>query len=182
MSRRPIFFALLVAAGAAGACADILGIDDGTMRTADATVDAPADVTVDVAIDAPKDAAIEAATSPLTCGNATCIAPAQACCRTGDPTDASDQTFTCVAADAGCAGLRVTCDDTASCVGLGHPGTICCAEVEGGSIALDTACVAPGTCDGVVMCAPGDDELCANDAGAACGESSVTILGYTICR
>lgn len=184
MSRRLVLGALL-AITAVCACADILGIDDGKVRTEDASsIDAPADVTSDVAADAPADAAIEAATSPLACGTSTCNALTEACCRTGDPADASAQTFACVAGDAGCAGLRVTCDDPSTCAALGHAGEECCAEVfDGGTYATDTACVAPGTCSGTVMCAPGDDELCAGgDSGKTCQPSIQTVIGFMICK
>jgi len=192
MTRRRIAIAIGCAACAsAGACADILGIDDGIPRTEDAAawdasvpdVTALPDADALDALDA-LDAPVETATSPLACGASTCNVFGQACCRTGSASQADAESFACVADDAGCAGLRVTCDDSTSCAALGHPGMECCAVVpDGGTAATSTACVAKGACGaGVVMCQPGDDEICDVDAGQSCLPSVATILGWTICK
>lgn len=79
--------------------------------------------------------------------------------------------------------MRVTCDDTSTCTALGHAGDVCCAEVDGGTYATDTACVAPGTCGATILCAAGDDELCAaGDAGKTRQPSIQTVIGFTICK
>ena len=181
--RRLALVALLVVAS----CANILGIDDGTPRTYEdaSVVDASGDVTqlpdvqtkdvavVDVAPDVPK--------SPLPCGDASCNAYVQACCRTGDPVDASAQSFACVAPDASCAGLKVTCADDSNCAAEGHAGEECCAEVpDGGGPATSTACVKTGACGGTPMCQPGDDENCTGDA--SCKPSITTVVGWMICK
>ena len=176
--------ALLAGCAALGACADILGIDDGKTRQYDASVaDSAVDAGRDVAPDAPVDAAVDVPVSPLACGTTSCNALVEACCRTGDPADASAESFACVAADAGCAGLRVVCDGPSDCASLGKAGDECCAIVpDGGSRATTTACVAPGACGGAVVCTTGDDESCDLDAGQTCQPSVATILGYSICK
>ena len=169
---------------ALSACADILGIDDGTPRTyQDASLDVSNDVTTlpDVKNEAAPDVAPDVPNSPLECGDASCNAYTQACCRTGDAVDASTQSFKCIAADASCASLKVTCTDNSNCAAQGHAGEECCGEVaDGGTIAFGTACVKPGTCSGVLMCQPGDDEVCTGEAG--CKPSIQTIVGWTICK
>jgi hypothetical protein len=168
----------------ASACADILGIDDGKPRTyEDASIpDASADVTTlpDVKPEALADVAPDVPTSPLECGDASCNAITQACCRTGDPVDASTQSFACITAAATCSGLKVTCSDNANCAAQGNVGLECCAEVDGGTVATTTACAKPGTCSGAPMCQPGDDENCTGDSG--CKPSTQTIIGWTICK
>ena len=170
----------------AGACANILGIDDGTPRQYDASMpdvsdnaDAPPDVgvVVEAGVDAP-------ATSPLLCGKSTCNALAEACCRKGDPLDASTQTFGCITDAAACAtGLVVTCDETTTCDALGHSGDVCCAEVaDGGSVAIRTRCIPRAQCNGNIMCQPGDDEVCDPDAGQSCQPSISTIVGWDVCK
>jgi hypothetical protein len=166
-------------------CADILGIDDGTPRTYDdaslsdvssndvtTLPDASDGAAIDVAPDVPK--------SPLACGDASCNAYVQACCRTGDPVDATAQSFACIAADASCAGLKATCADEANCVAQGHAGDECCAIVpDGGSVATSTACAK--SCGAASMCQPGDDENCAPDA-TSCKPSVMTIVGWMLCK
>jgi hypothetical protein len=176
---------------AVSACADILGIDDGKPRSDDASIPDTGSPDTTALPDASSDgeggvvdAAPDVPTSPLACGMATCDALTQVCCRTGDPSDASTQTFACVATPSDCKnGLAVTCAESANCTALGHPGEECCGVVpDGGSIATSTACVAPGACKGVLLCQPGDDEDCALDAGQTCSASVATILGFLICR
>ena len=176
----------LVALVLLASCADILGIDDGTPRSyQDSSIpDASNDVTtlpdvkndvvvVDVAPDVPN--------SPLVCGDASCNALVQACCRTGSPTQVDAQAFACVAADASCAGLKVTCDDNANCAAQGHPGEECCAVLpEGGTIATSTSCMKASSCNGGDMCQPGDDENCTGDA--SCKPSVQTVVGWLICK
>jgi hypothetical protein len=186
-----VITSVLVAVGSVVACANILGIDDGIPRGDDASArdsslpDATTlpDVAVDVS-DSAMEAFADAPTSPLACGTSACDALTQVCCRMGDPSDASAETFSCVASVKACAGgLAVTCDESANCDALGHPGTECCAVVpDGGSIATSTACVKNGTCAGVVMCRPGDDEVCDADAGETCQASVSTMLGFLICK
>lgn len=180
---------LLVACSSVAACADILGIDDGIPREFDASiVDSASDTTtlpdapvVDVAIDVPVDVPV----SPLACGTAKCNAVNQACCRTGNPSQADAESFACVNSPSECdGGLVVVCDEPANCAAQGHPGTVCCGVLpdSGGTIATTTACVAPGACNGVLLCEPGDDEMCKLDAGQGCYPSSATILGWLICK
>jgi hypothetical protein len=184
--RGRVTYGLVVSACCVYACADILGIDDGIPRVEDASIaDSSFDVTTlpdvssaDVGIDVPM--------SPLSCGTTTCNALTENCCRTGDPSDASGESFACVsgASPGACdGGLVIVCDDAKNCVALGLPGDICCADVpDGGTIATSTSCVAPGKCNGAIMCLPGDDEVCKVDAGQTCKPSVATILGYTICK
>lgn len=181
MRRRHALLALVLLAS----CADILGIDDGTPRTyEDASLqDASNDATMlpDVKNDvAAIDGAPDVPKSPMACGTTTCNAIVEACCRTGDPVDASDQTFTCIAADAGCAGLKATCVEPANCIAQGHAGEKCCGVLpDGGNIATSTACAT--TCGGNVdLCQPGDDEICTGDA--SCLPSVMTIVGWKICK
>jgi len=186
MTRRRLGLALGCAF--ACACANILGIDDGNPRESDgATTDSSVpdvtslpDVTEpDVVVEAAPDVPV----SPLACGDASCNAITEACCRTGSASQADAESFACAPADASCAGLRVTCDESANCTALGHPGEECCAVLpDGGSVAIGTACVAAGTCSTVTLCEPGDDEVCNADAGKSCNPSSSTILGWEICK
>jgi hypothetical protein len=178
--RRHAILALVVLAS----CADILGIDDGTPRTyEDASVDAPIDVTTlpdakadvvaaDVAPDVPK--------SPLPCGDASCNAIVQACCRTGSATQTDAQAFACIAGDASCGGLKVTCADHLNCAAQGHPGEECCAVLpDGGTVATSTTCSAT-SCGARGLCQPGDDEICTGDA--SCQPSIQTIVGWMLCK
>jgi hypothetical protein len=179
--RRPALVALVLLAS----CADILGIDDGTPRTyEDASIDVANDVTTlpDVKNEAAPDVAPETApNSPLPCGDASCNAYVEACCRTGSQTQVDAQAFACVASDASCGGLKVTCADNANCAAQGHPGEECCAFIpDGGSIATSTGCIKASACSGGDMCTPGDDENCTGEAG--CLPSVQTIVGWTICK
>ena len=163
-------------------CADILGIDDGTPRTyEDASLpDVSNDVTTlpDVQNDAVVDVAPDVPKSPLACGDASCNAYVEACCRTGDPIDASGQAFACIAADAGCTGAKVTCAESANCTAQGHAGDECCPILpDGGSIATGSACAK--SCSNS-LCQPGDDENCTGDSG--CKPSIQTIVGWLICK
>lgn len=168
------------------ACAQILGIDDGTPRTyADGSiVDASEETTTLPEAAPPVDAGIDVPFSALACGTSTCNAVTEGCCRQGDPIDAMAQSFACVSDASDCdGGLVVTCDDSLNCAALGHAGYECCATVpDGGSIATKTTCVVKGTCTGTLMCTPGDDELCNADAGQSCLPSIQTIVGWTICK
>jgi hypothetical protein len=167
-------------------CADILGIDDGTPRTyEDSSIpDASNDVTTlpDASGDVtPADVAPDVPTSPMPCGDASCNAIVEACCRTGSSTQADAQAFACIASNASCAGLKVTCADNANCAAQGHPGEECCAVLpDGGTIATSTVCMNASSCNGGDMCQPGDDENCAPEAG--CKPSAMTIVGWTICK
>jgi hypothetical protein len=181
MGRGRAGWGLLVGACAIGACADILGIDDGIPRQPDASIDASI---VDAAgADAISDAGIDVPVSPLTCGTSTCNALDQACCRLGDPLVADAESFACVSDAAACsAGLLVTCDEAANCTALGHPGDVCCALIpDGGTAATATKCMPAPSC-GVIICEPGDDEACDVDAGQSCLPSIQTVLGYDICK
>ena len=63
-------------------------------------------------------------------------------------------------------------------------GDICCANVVINALATGVACVAPGACGadaGTIVCGPGDDELCASQ-GHSCLSSTVTIVGWNICK
>ncbi len=103
----------------------------------------------------------------------------------GDPSLADAETFACVGSSAQCdGGLFVTCDEPANCTAQGHPGDVCCGFLppEGGAIAVGTACMPAGQCNGVLVCEPGDDEMCKFDAGQACKPSTATILGWMICK
>jgi hypothetical protein len=175
--KRGVFIALLALAS----CADILGIDDGTPRTYDASLpDVENDVTTlpDVKLEATADVAPDVPTSPMPCGDASCNAIEQACCRTGDPVDASAQAFACIASDASCTGTKVTCADEKNCAAQGHPGEECCAVLpDGGTVAIGTAC-SKNACTS--LCQPGDDENCIADA--SCKPSIQTIIGWMICK
>jgi hypothetical protein len=186
MKRRG-FASLFVLACAVGACAEILGIDDGTPRTYEdaSTKDAAADITTLPEAgpsDAPADVPADVPPSPLPCAKFVCNAVNEACCRLGDPLDASAQTYLCIAASATCiGGVKVTCADNANCTAQGHPGEECCAVVpDGGSVATSTACTKKGACSGADMCQPGDDENCSPDA--SCQPSVQTILGFDLCK
>ena len=148
--------------------------------TSDASADASDDV--DVVKDAGADIVVPM--SPLACGTSTCNALAQGCCRTGDPADASAESFACVSDAAACnGGLVVTCDETANCTALGHVGDICCAVIpDSGNAATSTVYMPFASCTGAIMCQPGDDEACDVEAGQSCLPSVQTILGYTICK
>lgn len=175
---------MIASAVAIAACADVLGIDDGIPRDYDAAiVDAslPDAKVPDVTTpDAPVDAGIDVPMSPLVCGSSTCNALVEGCCRMGSVSQADAETFACAQSCDG--GLFITCDESANCAALGKPIECCAITPDGGTNATSTACVAPGTCSGAVMCRPGDDELCDFDAGEMCLPSVATILGYSICK
>ena len=192
---------VLASSGALTACASILGVDDGLPRedgglgdvtldvipagdasgdaTGDATL-ADADAGADVIVDAPKPY------SPLPCGQDTCNAVTQGCCRKGDGSDASPYTYGCVSDAGACkAGgdIVVGCNSVANCEALGKPGTVCCANGYYNP-ATAVACVAPSACPddaATVLCGPGDDELCAA-LGYSCLSSVQTIGGWNICK
>lgn len=88
---------------ALAACANILGIDDGTPRDYDGSIEGGQDA----AADAAKDVVVDVPFSPLSCGaSTTCnFAIGQACCRT----DAS--AYLCVSSAAACTGgTYIPCD------------------------------------------------------------------------
>jgi hypothetical protein len=179
---------VVIACAGIAACADILGIDDGVPRTYDdASIEdasLPETTSIPDATPPPTDAGIDVPVSALACGDASCNALTEACCRTGVVTDASVQSFACVSDASACKnGLVVTCDDSTNCAALGHPGEACCAEVpDGASMATKTSCVPANACTGMIMCQAGDDEICDVDAGQSCLPSMQTIVGWTICK
>ena len=180
------------------ACASILGIDDGIPRedggVGDATTldvapadsgpgpDAARDAIADGGFDAPVDVY-----SPMSCGGNTCNAVTQGCCRTGNGGDASPYAYVCVNDGGACNGpaaIVVNCDRGANCAAQGQPGSVCCANVLINAKATGVTCVPPSACSaeaGTVVCGPGDDELCASQ-GHACLASTVTIVGWKICK
>lgn len=189
MGRARAMCGLLVAASSIYACATLLGIDDGVPRQQDSSVgdssstpEAGADVVNDVGADVASDVVVPV--SPLACGTSTCNALVEGCCRSGDPADASAESFGCVSDAAACkGGLVVTCDETANCTALGHLGDVCCAVIpDSGNAATSTVCMPFASCTGAIMCRPGDDEACDVDAGQSCLPSAQTILGYDICK
>lgn len=100
-----------------------------------------------------EDASTEEA-SDVRCGAVACGGATPACC-------VEDRTMTCVAAAAGCRGLRIRCDETADC----SAGQVCCL---GGALARGEAvCIERVDCWGAnatVMCKTSAD--CA--AGQVC--------------
>ena len=190
---------VLASSGALAACASILGIDDGLPREdggSDATLDVLAgdsggegggDATPDVIADVGADVPVDAPHSPLSCGNGVCNAVTQGCCRTGAGSDASPYDYVCVDDGGVCTGgsaVLVGCDRAANCTAQGKPGDICCANVPISTKATAERCVAPSACSistGTIVCGPGDDELCTAQ-GRSCLPSSVTIVGWDICR
>jgi hypothetical protein len=167
----------------ASACADILGIDDGIPRNVDASV--PDVFVADVVVlpDVVVDAGIDVPTSPMACGTSSCNALTEACCRLGDPSDASGETFLCVTDAAACAkGLLATCVGPDNCTALGHPGDTCCGIIpDGGGVVTKATCVPAKTCTGAILCGPGDDEACDVD-GQTCKPSIASALGFLICK
>ena len=185
----------LAFSGSLGACASILGLDDGVPRgtdagASDATLDviskdgAP-DVIADVVLDVPPD--VPGPFSPLSCGKDTCNAVTQGCCRTGYDDAASPYSYVCVNDAGACtstSAVFVGCDRAENCPAQGSPGHICCANVVIGNLASGVACVGPSACGpdaGVILCGPGDNELCMA-RGNACLPSTVTIVGWNICK
>lgn len=197
--RRAVFSLGLIASSLGlAACASLLGLDDGVPRedagVGDVTVDATTDVisndaTPDVTADAIADAApdVPKPFSPLACGNGTCNAVTQACCRTGYGDDASPYAYVCVGDAGACksaSAALVGCDRASNCTAQGKPGQICCANVVVGDLATDVRCVSPAACGadaGTIVCGPGDDELCATQA-FTCLASTYTIVGWNICK
>jgi len=187
---------VLASSAALAACASILGIDDGIPREdggpGDATLDvvvgdSSGDATPDVIADAAPDVPVDAPYSPLSCGSGACNAVTQACCRTGVGSDASPYGYVCVNDGGACLGgsaVLVGCDRAANCEAQGKPGDICCANVPINTKATAARCVAPSACAadaGTIVCGPGDDELC-TALSRKCLPSSVTIVGWDICR
>lgn len=175
------------------ACAAILGIDEGIPRddagTADVTFDVapPVDATAEAAPDGASDAIVDVPKpfSPLRCGSATCNALGQVCCRTGAGGDAG-YAYKCIDDAGACTGnlpVVVACDRAANCAAQGKPGEICCANAYS-SPATKVSCAAPSFCPTntfTIVCGPGDDEICVGN-GLACLSSTVTIVGWDICK
>jgi hypothetical protein len=167
----------IVVLGAVAGCADILGIDDGIPRTADAGVDA----TVDAAADAQADSSAEDNFSPLHCGSAVCdFGAGQSCCWDGDGG------FFCASSPSQCGGIDIPCDRAEQCAQDAGP-AVCCAtyaSVEGGAVATSVSCL------GATLCNSGSSRLilCGNDSGAdcqgdaSCGASTFTLPTFDICK
>ncbi|HEX7604367.1 MAG TPA: hypothetical protein VF316_22265 [Polyangiaceae bacterium] len=201
MRRSVWVLGVLASSASLAACASILGIDDGIPREdgglGDATLDVVAgdsggeggDATPDAIADAGPDVPVDALEpfSPLSCGNTTCNAVTQGCCRTGQGSDASPYGYVCVDDGGACASnsaVLVECDRAANCTAQGKPGHVCCANTPLNTKATAATCLSPGACGvsvGTILCGPGDDELCTAQ-GRNCLASSVTIVGWDICR
>ncbi len=184
--------ATLGAGMALAACADILGIDDGTARAGDASV--PDAQGVDAGPDAKRPSLVTGIApppfSPLACGSDTCNAVTQGCCSHGSGTDAAAFTYACVDFDGGdCeGGLLYHCDRPDNCDHQGKPGDVCCAFAGGSGVAYDVECATAAECEdfdasyATRLCNPGDDSLCPPEAGLSCRPSVLTVIGYPICK
>lgn len=179
-----VLFAAFVCVGVA-ACADILGIDDGTPRAYDAAADAPADGTLDAPADTGADASADALFSPLSCGTTDCNAAiGEACCRTG-PTS-----YQCVSSQSACAGTFIPCDRPSQCPPTdAGPQTCCTTDVldEAGTdyVAASVACRPTASCvptpTHYILCGDGDASAdCPPEAG--CAPSTSTLPPFLVCK
>jgi len=165
----------------AAACADVLGIDDGTPRPLDAAIDVLEGAAPD-ASDAAPDAAD--AFSPLSCGGSvTCnFAAGQACCRTGA------STFACVDGADACAGTYIPCDRSSQCPATEAGAELCCTTdvlTDAGTyVAESVGCHPAAQCSPI----PTHYVLCGDDSGAdcppeaGCGESVSTLPPFLLCK
>jgi len=185
MRRRFLIAAAVTAAGVA-ACADILGIDDGTPRGYDASLDVTtSDAAADVR-DGSADAAPDAPFSPLFCGtNTYCnFAAGEACCRTGSAT------YACVDAAASCTGMYIPCDRPEQCPQNTDAGPMQCCTTDvvndaGIYVAQSVGCVQAGKCSPIpnhyILCGDGDGGAdCPPEAG--CGASVSALPPFLICK
>ena len=174
---------LVVAAVVAlSGCAAILGIDDGTPRTEDASADAGLDAVADVAEDV-MEAAVDHY-SPLHCGSSTCdFGSGQSCCWDGGAG------YACVAAPSDCTDIYIPCDRAEQCAQAADAEPhVCCAnyaDTEAGAIATAVACLPASACtigsSRFVLC--GDDSgVECEPADASCGESTYSLPTFLICK
>ena len=182
--RRRILVAVAIVAAGVAACADILGIDDGTPRTNDASLDVTTggDAASDVH-DGSVDGAPDAPFSPLYCGaNNTCnFAAGEGCCRTGA------STYTCVDAATSCPGMFIPCDRPSQCPKTAEGGAQQCCTNDvvndsGVYVAQSVSCVPTGKCTPIpshyILC--DTDADCPTDAG--CGQSVSALPTFLICK
>ena len=155
------------------ACAEVLGIEDGVPRESDAAVDRSV---------SPPDSSARAV--PLACGASSCLAAGESCCRSSLDAgpDATSASFRCLSDAAACSGqadVLYPCDRTAGCA----VGRVCCAYSSGRT---GSKCVALSECagdgGGTVLCAPDSSTECAPDSGLTCKPSTVTALGFYVCK
>ncbi len=171
---------ILALAVPVAACASILGIDDGTPRSDDASVDvAPIDVIV---VEDASDG--DAPFSPLSCGESTCnFAIGQACCRTGD------EEYFCVKGAAACnGGTYIPCDRSSQCPATDAGPRLCCTTDDltdaGTYVASSVGCLPSAQCSPI----PTHYILCGDDSGAdcppeaGCGQSVSTLPPFLLCK
>jgi hypothetical protein len=180
MRRRYVILAVLGVA--AGACANILGIDDGIPRSLDGSIDAVTnDVTTDVH-DAGTDV-VDAPFSPLSCGTSTCnFDNGEACCRTGA------STYACIDAGGMCKGTLIPCDRPDQCKGGdAGPRECCTTDVltdSGAYVATSVGCMTLAQCLPIPthyrLCGDGDAGDCPD--GTTCGASVSTLPSFLICK
>jgi len=174
---------VLLACGALAGCAAILGIDDGTPRTGDASADAGGDAAGDAAGDVREAAADHY--SPLHCGgDASCdFGSGQSCCWDGG------DGFACVGSPQACDAIYIPCDRPEQCAQAADAEpNVCCAnyaDTEAGAVATAVACLPASQCNsGVqrfVLC--GDDSgVECEPADASCGPSSYSLPTFLICK
>ncbi len=170
------------------ACADILGIDDGSPRDYDGSVDTgklDGSVNDVLLIDTKsQDIFVEGAFSPLSCGSSTCnFAVGQGCCRTGA------STYNCVDGGASsCSGTYIPCDRPEQC-GSGDAGAEQCCTTDvlndsGTYVASSVGCLAAAACQPI----PAHYVLCGDDSGVECGDATscapsvATLPTFLICK
>lgn len=169
---------------ALAACANILGIDDGTPRNYDASTEGGDDAAIDVPIDVAKDVAVDVPFSPLSCGaTSTCnFAIGEACCRTGA------STYACVSGADACAGTYIPCDRTSQCPATDAGKELCCTTdilTDAGTyVAQSVGCHPSAQCTPI----PTHYILCGNDSAAdcppeaGCTPSVSTLPPFLLCK
>jgi hypothetical protein len=169
---------LVVVAASLGACANILGIDDGIPRSLDASLDVAADAAPDA-----HDASADGPFSALHCGNSTCNASSgQVCCWE------TDGSYACAASTSSCTGVAIPCDRPEQCPQTGDAGPVeCCGTytlTDAGAITSAVGCVPQAQCtlsnSKYVLC--GDDSGAECQPDATCGASTFTLPTFLICR
>ena len=169
-----------------GACADILGIDDGIPRGGDASLDAPADVAPDVRDAGASDGKADAPANGISCGGSTCnVAAGEACCRTGT------STYQCVTSQSACNGTYIPCDRPSQCPPTEAGAETCCTtdvlnEAGTDYVAESVGCHPHQQCLGApthyILCGDGDASADCPGPDAGCLPSTSTLPPFLICK
>jgi hypothetical protein len=110
--------------------------------------------------------------SGIHCGSMSCAASNRTCC---DPEGSPNCTSSF------CGRLDLPCDDDSDCAAAGHPGDVCCANLNTSNTSV-LLVVCQTTCNGghnIILCDPNEPGAC--PAGKTCKTYSV-LNGYYACQ